>query len=257
MLTALALLVSPAYQFPANKATPYDLTVQFEGYVPVLGGIDGKVDVALKWMITGLEPKESNLRVSADLTDAVIKLDGEKLPFTVDNLKQFFPKNTVTATALGEIKENDAPNLKLPVRLPGLDVKRIPEITYMPIQFPAEIEDGKAFTYDKAFGDSTISYEVTPKMEGSTIHCAVKMKQSYTTYEDEAANQVDDKKDGKSKVETTVTGAGNIDFDMTAGRVITSKIVADAESKVTDIASGKATARHLKTTLDCKLSKPG
>ena len=117
----------------------YALDVQFDGYVPVLGGIDGKIDVALKIGGDGLETRKlTKVRLAADLTDAEIRLDGEKMPFTVDNLRQFFPKNTIAATELGEMKENDAPDLKLPVRLPGLNAKRIPEISYMPIQFPAD-----------------------------------------------------------------------------------------------------------------------
>ncbi len=252
----LALLVAAAiYQFPVDKTVNYSLDVQFDGYVPVLGGIDGKVDVALKMAVVGLQPKNTPVRLSADLTDAEIRLDGEKLPFTVDALKNFFPKNTIGATERGEIKENDAPDLKLPVRLPGLDVKRIPEISYMPLQFPAELKDGEPFTYKKAFGDSEVAYEVTPKFDGSTIHFAVKMTQSYTFAEDEAHNKVDEEKDAKFDVKTDVNGAGNIDFDTTKGRVVESKIVAEAASVVTERANKAITNRKLKTTLICKLRK--
>lgn len=248
----LALLIAAAYQFPVDKVVNYDLTVTFEGYVPVFGGIEGKVDVALKMAVTGLTPKDSGVRLSSDLTDAVIRLDGEKLPLTVDNLKQFFPKNTISATSLGEITENDAPDLKLPVQLPGLHVKRIPEISYMPVQFPADMEDGKPFTYKKPFGDSIVEYEVTPKMDGSTLRLAVKMKQAYTFMEDEAHNKVDVATDAKFNVATDVTGSGTIEFDTAAGRVIKSKIVADSIGTVTEIASKKSTVRKLKTTLECK-----
>lgn len=252
----LAVLVAAAvYQFPVNKTMNYALDVQFDGYVPVLGGIDGKIDVALKMAVVGMTPDKTAVRLAADLTDAEIRLDGEKMPFTVDNLKQFFPKNTIGATELGEIKENDAPDLKLPVRLPGLDVKRIPEISYMPIQFPADMADGKTFTYKKPFGDSDVEYEVTPKFDGSTIHFAIKMKQSYAFMEDDAHNKIDEEKDAKFDVKTEVTGAGNIDFDSAKGRVISSKIVADANSVVTERGAGTKTERKLKTTLICKLVK--
>lgn len=252
----IALLVAAAmYQFPVDKTVNYALDVQFDGYVPVLGGIDGKIDVALKMAVTGLEPKLTKVRLAADLTDAEIRLDGEKMPFTVDNLRQFFPKNTIAATELGEIKENDAPDLKLPVRLPGLDVKRIPEISYMPIQFPADMADGKPFTYKKPFGDSDVEYEVTPKFDGSTIHFAVKLKQSYTFIEDEVHNKTEEEKDAKFDVKTDVTGAGNIEFDTIQGRVVSSKIVADAASVVTERGTKTKSDRKLKTTLICKLVK--
>lgn len=248
----LALLIAAAYQFPAQQVSNYDLNVTFEGYVPVLGGIDGKIEVALKMAVTGLEPKDHPVRLSSDLTDAVISIDGEKLPFTVDSLKSFFPKNTISATTLGEIKENDAPDLKLPVQLPGLHVKRIPEISYMPVQFPADMEDGKPFTYKKPFGDSSMEYEVTPKLEGSTLHLSVKLKQSYRYMEDETNNKVDAEADAKFHVLTDVVGSGTIAFDTAKGQVIASKIVADATDTVTEIKNDAKKTRKLKTTLVCK-----
>jgi len=249
----LALLIAAAYTFPANQTSNYELTVNFDGYVPVLGGIDGKVDVKLSMAVTGLEPKgEHPVRVSSDLTDAVIRLDGEELPFTVDNLKQFFPKNTISATSLGEIKENDAPNLSLPVKLPGLDVKRLPEISYMPVQFPADMAEGKPFTYKKPFGESEVEYEMTPTFDGTIVRFAVKMKQSYKFWEDESNNKVDAEADAKFQVATQVTGSGTIDFDTKIGQVKASKIVADATSVVTDLKTKKDTNRKLKTTVECK-----
>ena len=90
--------------------------------------------------------------------------------------------------------------------------------------------NGKPFTYKKPFGDSDVEYEVTPKFDGSTIHFAVKMKQSYTFIEDEVHNKTEEEKDAKFDVKTDVTGAGTIEFDTVRGRVVSSKIVADAAS---------------------------
>lgn len=252
-LNMLALLIAAAYTFPVNHTDNYELKVNFDGYVPVLGGIDGKVDVNLKMAVTGLEPKGDHpVRVSSDLTEAIIKIDDEKLPFNAENLKQFFPKNTISATALGEIKENDAPNLNLPVKLPGLDVKRIPEISYMPVQFPAAMEEGKSFIYKKPFGESEVEYEMTPKMDGNILRLTVKMKQSYGFMEDESFNKVDAKTDAKFEIATNVTGTGTIDFDTSKGRLISSKIVADAASVVTEIKTTKKTNRKLRTTVECR-----
>ncbi|MEQ1932528.1 MAG: hypothetical protein ABL962_01425 [Fimbriimonadaceae bacterium] len=256
MIAAIALLIiQPAYQFPLGKSADYNLNVEFDGFVPMLGGIEGKITVDLGLKVSGLAPKGDLLAIAADLTAAEVRLDGEKLPFTVDNIRKFFPKNTIAATTLGEIKENDAPDIKTPVRLPGLDVKRLPDISYMPIQFPAELFDGQMFKFEKTFGDSKMTYEATPKFEGNTIIFSVKIAQTYTNYEDESKNLLDKPDEAFAKVVTDVNGAGTIVFDLKTGMVTQSKMVADAISQVTEIKKETNTQRKLKTTLTCVLRK--
>ena len=64
--------------------------------------------------------------------------------------------------------ESDAPNVKLPVRLPGLDVKRFPDITYVPIQFPdRELKTGDTIHIK---GHSTDFMQTVESMEYEHRH---------------------------------------------------------------------------------------
>ncbi len=254
MITVLALAIGhPIYNFPIGKPVGYSLNVEFDGFVPMLGGIDGKITVDLGMEVTGQTPVEDLIRVTSDLVSAEIRLDGEKLPFTVENIRKFFPKNTITATLFGVIKSNDAPEIKTPVRLPGLDVKRLPDISYMPIQFPDDFDGKTDWAFEKTFGDSKMTYHVSPSWEGSTILLKVQIAQTYTNFEDESKNLLDKPDEAFAKVVTEVKGEGLISFDNERGLVTESKIIANAVSKVTEIKKESTTERKLKTTLICKL----
>ncbi|MEQ1822240.1 MAG: hypothetical protein ABL949_07010 [Fimbriimonadaceae bacterium] len=254
MITALGCILGhPLYNFPIGKTTSYNLNVEFDGFVPMLGGIDGKITVDLGMDVVGIKRLEDIIEVASDLSSAEIRLDGEKLPFTVDNIKKFFPKNTITASLYGQIKTNDAPDIKTPVRLPGLDVKRMPDISYMPIEFPTNFDGKTDWKFEKTFGDSKMTYEVSPSWEGSTILMKVKIAQTYTNYEDESKNLLEKADEAFARVVTEVKGEGVIKFDNERGLVTESKIVANAVSQVTELKKETTTERKLKTTLTCKL----
>lgn len=256
-LVALAL-VSVSYKLPTEPLA-YSMKVDFEGYLPILGGQeDALANVSMGFKVTGLAADgEGNPQAANELTAFELKFGGAPMPFDVESVKAYFPKNTISYTALGKIVKNDAPDIALPVRLPGLDVKRIPDITFMPIQFPdGGIEVGKAFEYTKKFGDSDVAYVVTPNaLEGNTLKLDVKMKQTYETMEDEAKNVTAKPEDAFSKVTTTVEGTGLVTFDVEKGIVVESTVTADATSKATEIKSGKSSDRKLKTKLWVGLAK--
>lgn len=261
MLPALAVtvLINVAYTLPVTPIT-YRMKVDFAGYLPILGGQeDAEANVDMQFKVAAKDGKdaEGNPQASSELTSFEVKFGGAPLPFDVENAKSFFPKNTISFTVAGKILKNDAPDIALPVRLPGLDVKRIPDITYMPIEFPAGgIEVGKAFQYSKKFGDSEVAYTITPtKLDGSTLTLDVAMSQTYETLEDEAKNVVTKEVDGFSKVKTDVKGKGTVTFDTGRGLVTSSHIVADADSTAVEIKSKKSTSRKLKTTLDVSVAK--
>ncbi len=230
----------------------YTLKADFAGYIPVLGGQENAdVKVVMGFKVWGIEPEEGSMRAVSDLTDVEIKFGGAPLPFDIDSVRPYFPKNTISLTPEGKILKNDAPDVSLPVRLPGLDVKRFPDITYLPIEFPAGgFEIGTPFEYKKAFGDSEVNYVVTAeKLEGGTLFLKVKMTQTYETLEDEAKNVTTKEVDAFAKVKTSVKGEGTVEFDTEKGRVIRSKTVADATGTAVEIKSGATTKRELKTTV--------
>jgi hypothetical protein len=253
LLTALKI----AFALPAS-GIQYDVNIQFDGYLPVLGGSEGKVnaDLGLSVKGDGLDDK-GNQKAVSDLTSMNLIWNGDKMPFTVDNVRPFFPKTTITYAPNGKILSTDAPDVQLPVRLPGLDVKRFPDITYLPIEFPEEgVGIGVPFKFQKKFGDSAVDYQATVTgVEGSTVKVAVKMTQAYETLEDEAKNLTTVEKDAFYRVTTKVDGEGTFEFDANRMILVKSKLVGVSVSKATEIKSGKSSDRKLTTTLSVTLKK--
>ena len=259
MLTLLAV-IALSYKVPASPLE-YTMKVDFAGYIPVLGGQENAdCNVAMGFTVNSIAADgDGNPQAVFDLTAVDIKFGGAPLPFDLDSVRPYFPKNTISHTPMGKILKTDAPDIQLPVRLPGLDVKRIPDITYMPIEFPAEgVEVGKSFEFKKKFGDSEVSYKVTPqKMEGSTLFLDLTMVQTYETMEDEAKNVTTKTEDAAAKVRTTVTGSGTVQFDTEKGIVKASKVVADAASAVSGMKGEDLGKRTLKTTVEVALKPKG
>jgi hypothetical protein len=255
-LLAAAALTPVAYNFPIDKPLTYSVEIGFKGFIPVLGGNEGTSDIKMAVQVKGISPdSQGRARVQSDLTDMKIAFNGATLPFGLDNVKQFFPRNTLVITPQGKILETDAKEIDLPVRLPGFDAKRFPDITYLPVQFPEEgVEVGKAFTFTKEFGDSDVSYEVVPtSIKDDAIELDIKMKQIYTVLEDESANVLKNDKDAVARVQTVVNGSGKAVFDRKLGLIRTGDVTALAESTVVDIASKKETKRKLETKLKVRL----
>lgn len=166
-------------------------------------------------------------------------------------MKSFFPKTTLSYSPEGKVLKNSAPDLQLPVRLPGLDVKRLPETIFMPVEFPAGgYELGKAFTYEKDFDDSKVHYTVTPqKLEGNTLSVLVTTKQEFEILEDEAKALTKNSEDAAWRVKTTANGKGTATFDVSGKFLKEMNLVADSESIASPLQGGSSETRKLKTTL--------
>lgn len=248
----ISLLLAATFQYTFQTApVNYDVKLDFDGYLPIFGGMESTVTAKIGMVVLGGQPTGNELKVSSDLTSLDLRMDGEKLPFTIENVKQFFPKTTVNVTSLGRVIKNDAPDIDLPVRLPGLDVKRFPESTYLPVEFPESgFELGKSFSYKKNFGDSPVNYEVTPKsIEGTKLTLSVKMSQEFDSFEDEAKNMTKKKEDAFYEVSTKVDGTGTITFDTAKGQLEKSEYIALSTSVSKEIKSEKKEDRKLKTTV--------
>jgi hypothetical protein len=254
MLAALAFGTLLAYQFPVGVRQTYEVDVQFEGFVPMLGGIEGKVDVAIKLAVRGLEPDgEGRPQVVSEIEEFGLKLNDARMPFERQNLDRFFPKTTVSIDPRGKVLATDAPDRVLPGRLPGLDVQRFPDITYLPIEFPSEgIAAGQTFRFTKTFNGSVANYTVTPgEPQENLVPLTIEVEQRYTTFEDGRANLVA-KERAKEEVETTVAGKGEARFDLAVKQVRDLRIVADAEARVRPVAGEGERTRRLRTILTVK-----
>ncbi|MCC6686095.1 MAG: hypothetical protein IT205_03785 [Fimbriimonadaceae bacterium] len=246
---ALSYMLSTA---PVN----YDLRVVFTGMIPILGGNDGTAEVQLGVQVQGLAPKDGQSRATSELTRAKIIFNGGALPLTLDNVKDYFPKTTVEYTPLGKITKSDAPDIELPVRLPGLDIKRFPDITYLPVEFPAEgPELGQSWKFEKSFAGSPVTYQCKlEKVDDATATVTLSVEQVYTVLEDAAMQVVHDKADAENEVTTTMKASGQAVFDR-RGWVILFKMTGRADSVVKPVAGGATTDRQLAISVECNKAK--
>lgn len=260
MTSALALLtlVPVAYALGPSQKLDYDVKVRFDGFIPIFGGRVAKVDVSMLVGVEGLPADEMQRKAASEIKAVEIRLDGGKLPLTLESVQQYFPRTTVRFTPEGKIVESDAPDTQLPVRLPGLHVKRFPDITYLPIEFPTDgVEVGKEWTYSKPFGDSVVEYRCKPTaIDDASVTLEVGVRQSYTTFENEALEVLPDEKEAAYKVETKLQGQGTAVFDLKKGVLRHLKVEADALGEVVEIATKKASQRKLKTIIETSIAKP-
>lgn len=250
-----ALLVALAYAFSPSTKLNYDVDVQLDGFLPLMGGQEGQVGIKMMVAVTGGEPSDGRLKSSSEIQSFEVAFNGAKLPVGVDNVKEYFPKTTIEIEPTGKIVKSDAPDKKLPIRLPGLDVKHFPDVTYVPIELPAgDVEAGKTWTFSRDFGGAPIEYSCKAESESNGIWTiAVNLRQTYTVLESPTYEVVASEADASSVVKTTMTGEGKVMFSYLAGRVESAEMVNTAKSEVTDLKSKATKARTLVTKYKIKL----
>jgi len=254
----LAFLLAPVlftYTLPSGKPTEFDMSVSFDGYLPILGGHTAKADLTMTAAVTKLEATPNgNPRATSEITALKLIYNGAQMSFGVANVKEIFPKTTIEFSPQGRTLKTDAPDGKLPFRLPGLDPKRFPDISYLPVEFPSEgIELNKPFKFKRQFGDTPVEYEVTPTaISDDSATVSIKLAQTYTTFEDARRNSVEEA-DAATKVTTKVEGAGTAVFDLKKGLVRNMELKADAASHLINLKSQVESDRKLTTTLKVSL----
>jgi hypothetical protein len=254
LLAAVATPVS--YSFPAGVKRAYEMEVAFDGYIQFMGGRETKAEVTMEFDAAGLPADDKgDAQVKSELTALKVVFSGTQLPLDASNAKTYFPPTTVSITPQGKVVKTNAPEGSLPVRIPGLDVKRFPEISYLPVEFPeAGVEEGKPFTFKKTISGSEASYTVKPtKVTDSRVDLEMQIAQTTECLEDQYGNVVTAEGKPASKVTTTLTGSGNAVFDRSLGVITLFTGQTSAVSSVANIKSGKTTERRLKTTLRLKL----
>ena len=256
-VATLALLAIPLqYGFEPGVQVMYDSEITFEGFIPIFSGQEGVVVVSMLVAVDGLEPEEgAPLRAANEIKAFKVVFNGAVLPLDVTAVQDFFPRTTIGLTREGKIVKSDAPDVSLPVRLPGLDVKRFPDITYVPIQFPTDgATIGQEWSFKKTFGESDMLYSCRlMKVTDGIAKIAVQIEQEYELLENAALEVVKDEIDAERRVKTTIAGAGVVYFDTRSGMVKEVLMVNEATSVATSLYDGKVTERVLMTTFSLKL----
>lgn len=249
-------LVPVGYGIAPGFKCSYDVEFAFDGFIPVLGGMEGQVSAKLGIEVVGLAPdKIAPNKASYELKTFGLFIGQDEFPYSIDKIKPFFPKTNVWYSDLGKVQKTDAPKLEIPVRLPGIDPKRFADLSFLPVEFPGtSLEEGQKWAYQKAFGDSTVNYEVSLKSVSDTvIELNLNLKQNYSVLEDEAKNVVKSDKDAIAKVDTSVSGTGIAVYDRQKRLFISVEISADSLSEVTDLKTKEKSSRKLKTATKVKL----
>jgi len=257
-MTFAALVATVVFSFAPGTVHRFDVDVQFKGFLPLFGGREGEARVKILARAVGAEPQEKgNFAVESEIEEFSVEMNGNELPFTKDNVQSFFPKAVAEFKPYGEMVRNEAPKVAMPVRLPGLDSQRFPEVSYLPIQLPpSEVAVGKVYEFDKAFGGSPVKY--VAKVEESSeesLKISFKLSQEFDSFENGFGNPVPSEKDASRKISTLLQGEGTGEFSRKRGVFKSFTVTATSKSKVFDLKkTGSApTERILKNVLTIKL----
>lgn len=251
-MLALTLATTLAYAFPAGQKATYDLTVNLTGYVPILGRPQSNVEVRMAVLATGGgKDPEGNVKATCDLIEMRASMAGVPLPFTVDNVRAYFPKANLVLSPNGKVLKTDAPDVDLPIRLPALHSQRLPDISFLPVEFPAGgVEVGQSWSFVKKFGEADMNYLATLKsLEGGKAALHVILRQDTEGFEDASGGPVRQEANAARRLSTVLKGDGEAVFDVEKGMALRLNASYTATTKVTDLKSGETSERVLKATL--------
>lgn len=249
-LLALAL-VTAHYGFEPGARHDYLMDAEFNGFLPLLGGNTGKAEIRLGIAVTGESKSGTEIKAASEITSFQLEFNDAPLPFGLETVQDFFPRAVVTLDPQGKILSNTAPDKDLPVRLPGLDPKRMPDITFVPLCFPDKgLEVGETWKFEKPFAGAPIFYTCQlEKLDGDQAQIAVAVKQTFSVLENDSVEVVKKEADAVATVKTEMVGSGRVWFDLKQGLALGSTMKNTAISKVTPLKKGAPSERKMVTTL--------
>lgn len=251
MIAALGLV----YGFQVGRVENFSVEVGLKGWIPLFGGREGEAVVKMNVKATGVEPKnKENQAVLATITELDGQAFGAALPVSTKNIDQFFPPATTEFKSNGTVIGTDAPNVKLPIRIPGLDSKRLAEISYLPLELKLTRDK---YTFERSFGEAKMKYGVVAvKEQEPLIDYKIDLSQKSTTFEDNFGNEVEQSK-AIYKVESVLSGDGTATFDTKNFVFSKVKISYTNTSNLIPLKAGKqAKTRALTTNLTVLHLKP-
>lgn len=243
-----------AYAFVIGTSASFDVNVQFEGWIPIFGGREGKANVNMTVVATAQKSDEVESYISKIEAEAF----GVQLPLNSSNVDQFFPKATAVFDATGMVTKNSAPAIKMPAKLPGLDSQRLPEISFLPLVLPkAELKKGEVYTFSRSYGGQDFKYTVTLGEEaesGATF--SLKLASKRDGFEDAYGNALETEKGAKKKAHSDLEGSGTARFNKAVGGFDKVEVETIEVTTTEPISGGKKTDKKLRTTLKIKRQTP-
>lgn len=250
-MSHLLLLAGLAFSFAPNSEIRYRLDVTMSGYLPVLGGKEGSAKLQIDFAVIGL-PKVGNLP-QAEHRPLQFKawLNEAQMPFNIDNVVTFFPKATVTFWPNGKVKSTTAPDKPLPATLPGLDLRRFAEMTYLPCEFPNSGAERWSFT--REMGGSPMKFDARIlEKNGTKLTIELIPTQKSVSFEDAEHRPIKGENGAEHKVEHNINGSGTFVFDSELGQVEKLEMEAETISEVRGMVNDFAATRKLKTRVSLR-----
>lgn len=230
------------YALPAGQSR-YQVTILYDGYLPVMGGMEQKAKAEIGLLVESKNVGEATT-VLDSLSLALRNLEtGEwaVLPFTAENVKEFFPASTIKHEPNGKIVSTNMPKSALPFRLPGLDLQHIPDVTFMLLEFPVQNTNvGDEWQWARKFGDSPVKYTSKYKGKDDIGHrFDLRIEQEYESKEDENNNPTQVEAEMAMVVKTSVRASGTVWFSGLSGWISRAEVNADAVSNVYSLKAGE------------------
>lgn len=250
----LALALWPKYDLSVRPTFAYELTVDVDGDLPLLGWKPGKVRLEIEFEVISLKPgTDGTFQAKHRLVSFRSSLNGAPLPFRLENVSGFFPETSISYLPNGKVVKTTAKDHDLPAAIPGLDPRRFPEMTYLPIEFPdTEVE---LWNFQRQMGADQMDFNVE-RVPANVRSYMFDVVQSGKFLEDSAGRRVEDPKRAAFQFTTSVLGSGSLLMDSTARYVEAVSLTATTTCTGTPNASTKTLVkRSWKTTVVVKLRK--
>ncbi len=248
-------LATLLYGFAPGDTHTFRMEDRFEGYLPILGGNEGTVDIRMDLKVEGIAPKESDRRLTCEVGAFELKFNDVTMPLELDTVVDFFPKHAVDLTGRGKTVKTEAKNSGLPIKLPGLEQDRLADIAFLPVEWPeGSLSPDQTWKFERDFGGVPMRYEATVKSLTDEIAViGLVVSQSFSTLEDENRNAVKERSDAATSVDTEMRGTGTATFDRKLGVFTLVEMASTATSTVRTL-SGKGDPTERKLTLKHKVT---
>jgi len=242
------MLLAPvafAYAFLSPAPVHYRINAILDGFLPVFGGNEGKLEAKLMMQVTS-EPSLTGTTVTTELKEATLLFDGSALPLGVEDVKRVFPKMEWDVSSSGTVRSKTAAP-QVPIRLPGLDPARFLEMTLVPVEFGSEPKE--SWTFSRDFSGSAMKSDCKWEPDGRV---EIGTKQVLNFFEDESLTSVDKSK-AIQEVRSELAGKGRAVFDIKRGLLRSYTMKSETLSTVTDLQSGAKSKRILKSQMQVDL----
>ena len=248
---------TPQYIFSSKSPAYYQVSLKFDGFVPVFGGQKGDATAKFDLEVKPTAPQTASpdsakaiITVLASLKSFALSFNGALLPVSLKDALKFFSPTRYSFMPDGS-KLTVFGAVKLPpVRLPGLDMAHVPRLSFLPCELPTVA--GQLLTYSEPIpgGSENVTVSFHPDATRSGMLDFAIQENSKSTYLQDVADQVvTDRANADAEVKMVDTGKGSGKFDVGKHQFVSFTMTDDIVSTVHSLHDGTVLQHHLKRTV--------